>query len=262
MPGDPASRDDDELLSQIDELKARMDRLMSGGTSTSNSALLTDAAKAVPKKAEPALVEQPSDPAPHRTRVGDLIGPEDDEVVQPYREVEPQGVPFPDEDGPGPVAKEPSRAESEPEPAPPPKTRPNRSAPIGGSVITVDDDHPEPRPQVASFDDLGSAIQEELAKDSPVPEAERKRGPDLASRFGPADDPVVAGEAPEEADLDEEPEEPVSVEEAELEVADEDEEYESDEPVGRRRAGLVAAIWVGTALASGAIAALHFSGII
>ena len=46
MPGDPASRNDDELLSQIDELKARMDRLMRGGTSTSNSALLTDAARA------------------------------------------------------------------------------------------------------------------------------------------------------------------------------------------------------------------------
>jgi hypothetical protein len=259
MPGDPTSSNDDELLSQIDELKARMDRLMSGGTSTSNSALLTGAAKAVPKKAEPALVEQPSDPAPHRTRVRDLIGPDDDEVVQPYTDVEPKGVPFPDEDGPGPVAKEPSRPESEP--TPPPKTRPDRSAPIGGSVITVDDDYPEPRPQVASFDDLGSAIQEELAKDIPVPEAEHKKGPDLASRFGPADDPVVADEASEEAGVDEEPEEPVSAKEVELEVA-EDEEDEYEEPVGRGRAGLVAAIWVGTALASGAIAALHFSGII
>ena len=42
MPEDSARNNDDELLSQIDELKARMDRLMQGGTATSNSALLTD----------------------------------------------------------------------------------------------------------------------------------------------------------------------------------------------------------------------------
>lgn len=259
MSGDPFNKNEDELLSQIDELKARMDRLMSGGTSTSNSALLTDAAKAASRKAEPALVEQPADPAPNRTRVRDLIGPDDEEVVEPYPET--KAVPFPDEDAAvPPVAEE--QTQPEPESEPPPKTRPERSGPVGGSVITVDDDGPESRPQVASFDDLGSAIQEELAKDVSVPPADQKKGPDLASRFGPVGE-SVAEESRDEAPEEEEPEDAEPVEEAELETLEDEEEPEVyEEPAGRGRAGLVAAIWVLTALASGTIAALHFSGMI
>ena len=72
MPGDAASRDDDELLSQIDELKARMDRLMSGGSSTSKSALLTDEPEATP----------PPPPEPDRTRVRDLMDSVDTELIE------------------------------------------------------------------------------------------------------------------------------------------------------------------------------------
>ena len=86
MSGDPTNRNDDELLSQIDELKARMDRLMSGGTSTSNSALLTDEVKPESGAPRPGLVDQAVDPAPTRTRVRDLIGPAESEVVENRKE--------------------------------------------------------------------------------------------------------------------------------------------------------------------------------
>ena len=128
-----------------------------------------------------------------------------------------------------------------------------RPLPVGGSVVTVDADGPHSRPRVASFDDIGSAIQQELSKDSSVPPAETKKGPDLASRFGPAQEPQQAIEVDEETPEEEagEPEDgavaPVDdVEEAEVEAPNPAPVY------GRSNRGRVAAIWVATALASGA----------
>jgi len=256
MAGDPASGNDDELLSQIDELKARMDRLMSGGTSTSNSALLTDDLKSKSKAGSQELVDRPADPAPNRTRVRDLIGPEDVEIVETYP-VPKGAVSFPDDRSDESV---PDVVVPDPEPSPAPQTRPTRSAPIGGSVVNVEEDAQEPRPRLATFDDLGSAIQEELAKDGSVPPVDVKKGPDLASRFGSGGDgkSVVKSDQPEE--------------EALVDVADEDndlveeEDFEADEPIvaesRRGSAGMVAAIWIFTAVASGAIATLHFAGIL
>jgi hypothetical protein len=258
MASDPNSRNDDELLSQIDELKARMDRLMRGGTSTSNSALLTDDVKpgAKPGAEEPA--DRPADPAPDRTRVRDLIGSEDVEVVEAYPGPK-SVVPFPDDGREDPAVA--AAAPQQPEPEPAPESTPPRAAPIGGSVINVDGDHPEPRPQVATFDDLGSAIHDELAKDVSVPPVDVKKGPDLASRFGPAEEPVAKSEPPAAviADVADEVEEDDDTVE---DVPFVPEEQEVVGPERRGSAGLVAAIWIVAAVASGAIATLHFTGII
>ncbi|MDJ0925253.1 MAG: hypothetical protein QNJ77_11880 [Acidimicrobiia bacterium] len=267
MPGDPPSRNEDELLSQIDELKARMDRLMKGGTSTSNSALLTDKPVAKPPTAPPA--SQPPaapPPAPNRTRVRDLLGPEETEVIETYPGRK-EAVPFPEGDTADTAAVEQPPAEEsaaavepQPEVEPPVAESP---APTDAPVIHVEEDTKEPRPQVASFDDLGSAIQKELAKDGSVPPAEDKKGPDLASRFGPVEETVAADTDTEEAD--DEPEVP-EVEDAE-EVVEEEPEFvpvdRGDRYRPRRSArGKVAAIWAVTAIASGAIATLHFIGVI
>ncbi len=259
MSSDPDSRNEEELLSQIDELKARMDRLMSGGTSTSNSALLTDKPEA--KASAEAPVAPP--PGPNRTTVRDLIGTEDTEVIETYPGRK-EAVPFPDD------AKQ-----DEALPPPPPEPESAEPAhPVGGSVIPLEDDSKEVRPRVSSFDDLGDAIQQELAKDTSVPPPEVKKGPDLASRFGPPEESApqdvdeelpVEDEVVVEEELDDEPEVEVEVE-AEVESEVEAEVEAIDEPegavAGRGNMGKVAAIWAITAIASGAIAALHFAGII
>ena len=261
MSGDPANRNDDELLSQIDELKARMDRLMSGGTSTSNSALLTDDLKSKSKAGAQELVDRPADPAPNRTRVRDLIGPEDVEVVETYPTPK-DAVSFPDDQRSDPAPA--VTADPKPEPEPAPETRPTRSAPIGGSVIGVEGNGLEPRPHVATFDDLGSAIQEELAKDTSVPPVDVKKGPDLASRFGPVDggEQIANGDSPEEADVADVVDDD---DDDDDDFIDEDEFDEEEVLVGASRrgsAGMVAAVWIAAAVASGAIATLHFTGII
>ena len=248
MSSDPGSKNEEELLDQIDELKARMDRLMSGGTSTSNSALLTDK----PEAKAPAEPPVAPPPGPNRTRVRDLIGHEETEEIESYpgpKEV----VPFPDDEK---KLEERPAAKPEPEPV-------DASRPVGGSVIPMEDGPKAVRPRVSSFDDLGNAIQQELAKDELVPPPDAKKGPGLASRFGPPEEssapPVdeeevpVAEEPADEAEADEEPE-------AELEIIDEPDEDGYVEARGNM--GKVAAIWAITALASGAIAALHFAGII
>ncbi len=248
MSGDSASKNEEELVSQIDELKARMDRLMSGGSSTSNSALLTEKPEATPPPPPPV-----APPAPDRTRVRDLVDTGDTEVIEAYpgpKEV----VPFPGKDGSA-AAEAETPVDDEPV---------ARSEHAPGSVISVEEDEKEERPQVASFDDLGSAIQHELARDESIPPAEAKKGPDLASRFGPLDgpsDPAAKGEEPAE---DEEPEPPEVAEEPEATIDDEEPEVEALPPARDNRGafGKVAAIWALTAVASGAIAALHFMGVI
>ncbi len=247
MSGDADDRKDDDLLSQIDELKARMDRLMSGGTSTSNSALLTDAPRASARvvEAQPA-----SQPPPPRTRVGDLLGNSGADSADggPKREA----VAFPEDSGSGTQRRPADRPDDRP-PSTPPPSKPSSS---DGSLIAVDDNRDEPRPKVESFDDLGSAVEQELARDTSVPPAAARKGPDLASRFGPVDEPVERPKPVEEASTaaveDTEPED--------VEVIDElDDEFE---PAGRRRIGTVVAIWVVTAVASGGLAVLHFAGVI
>lgn len=262
MSSDPNSRDDDELVSQIDELKARMDRLMSGGTSTSNSALLTDDVKPGAKASAEEAPDRPADPAPNRTRVRDLIGSEDIEVVEAYRG--PRSVvPFPnngDDDSSTAVTAPP-----QPEPDPAPESEPPRPAPVGGSVVNVEEDHQEPRPQVATFDDLGSAIQDELAKDVSVPKPEVKKGPDLASRFGPAEEPVIESDPPAtDSDLvpDVDVADELEEDDAVADVVSVREEQDVTKPARRGSMGMVAAIWIVAAIASGAIATLHFAGVI
>jgi len=247
MPGDSGNRNEDELLSQIDELKARMDRLMSGGSSTSNSALLTDKPEAKPPTPPP--VAPP--PAPNRTRVRDLIDAEETETIEVYSGPD-EAVPFLDkQDSPvdGSIrAEEPSV---------------ERPAAKSGSVISVEAEATEERPQVATFDDLGSAIQQELARDDSIPPAELKKGPDLASRFGPVEGSAV--EPKEEAvDEDEVSDRPDVEDETEVvaEQPEDDFEVSPDIVVRNRSLGKVAAIWAVTAVASGAIATLHFAGII
>ena len=251
MPGDPASRNDDELLSQIDELKARMDRLMRGGTSTSNSALLTDAARAQQTEAE----EEPAAPVadPDRTRVRDLIPSQDTEVIEIYPGPK-QAVPFPEGQNQGG-----KRDRIEPEE----RAEPESPKAVDGSVVKVPAGSGAVRSPVETFDQLGNAIQQELARDESVPAAETKKGPDLASRFGPAEDvdPPPAAQPPE-VDLADEPvkqEDPLSGS-----GPDDEPEYEfpSYDAEDRRGVGVVARIWVATALASGALATLHFVGII
>lgn len=251
MSGDAANNKDDELLSQIDELKARMDRLMAGGTSTSNSALLTDA----PRASAPVVEAQPAtEPPPPRTRVRDLIGPpgEETEPVAPPRDA----VPFPDE-AQAAGERRPADRPTEDRPSSPPP--PNKPASVDGSLIAVDESRNEPRPRVQSFDELGSAVEQEIAKDQSVPPASSRKGPDLASRFGSVDDEVDAAKkvAP--------PPEPEDVEV--IEDADEVDEVEAVDGVsqrthGRSGVGAVVAIWLFTGVTSGTIAVLHFAGIL
>ncbi len=255
MPGDAARSDDDDLLSQIDELKARMDRLMQGGTSTSNSALLTDPPKATP----PSVVEsQPTPtPPPPRTRVRDLIGPkEEDEAgsFPPQREI----VSFPNDADSAEERRPVDRPAEERPASPPPPSKPKQPS-VEGSLISVDEGREQGRPKVESFDDLGSAVEEELARDASVPPASARRGPDLASRFGPVDEPEDAATVVEEEVDEVEDHEDEEV----YEDYDEVDEYE-DEPVYEERShvGAVVAIWAFTAVTSGAIATLHFAGII
>ena len=68
------------------------------------------------------------------------------------------------------------------------------------------DEHKEERQKVAKFNDIGSAIQHELARDSSIPPAEAKRGPDLASRFGPVDEPSASAPDVDETVNEDEPE--------------------------------------------------------
>ena len=246
MSSDPDGKNEEQLLSQIDELKARMDRLMSGGTSTSNSALLTDK----PEAKAPAEAPVAPPPGPNRTRVRDLIDNEETEVIEQYPGAK-EVVPFPDSEE---KAEEPPAPIAEPEPV-------DKARPVGGSVIPMEDDSREVRPQVSSFDDLGNAIQQELAKDDLAPASDKKKGPGLASRFAPPEEPGETTDDDEEPPVDEVPvaeEEAEDEPEAELETIDESYEYEET----RGNKGKVAAVWAITAVASGAIAGLHFAGII
>ena len=246
MPEDAASKNEDELLHQIDELKARMDRLMNGGSSTSNSALLTDKPEAAPSPPPPVA----SPPETSRTRVRDLVETGDSEVIEVYPRPQ-EVVPFPDK-----LKGAAVEVSSDDSPA-------DRPEPASGSVISVEDEPKEERPQVARFDDIGSAIQHELARDSSIPPVEAKKGPDLASRFGPVDEPaapaaeVVATETEEEPEPDDDPDETEVVGE---ELVADTEDYADAE--GRSASGKVAAIWAVTAIVSAAIATLHFTGII
>ena len=192
-------------------------------------------------------------PPPPRARVRDLIGPDDSPSI-PQTPEPRNAVPFPEE-----------RAADENRPADKPvKDRPSSGPPskpkpaTGGSLISVDDDREEPRPRVSSFDDLGTAIENELAKDASVPPASERRGPDLASRFGAAGEDVVEEV---ESEVIEEPDDEVDVD---PEPERQEEPVVLDEPreSGRRPVGAVVAIWVFTAVSSGTLAALHFSGII
>ncbi|MCP4968084.1 MAG: hypothetical protein GY926_22970 [bacterium] len=256
MSGDPASANDDELLNQIDELKARMDRLMRGGSSTSNSALLTEEEKlkaAGNRSPEPG----PESPPTARTRVRDLIETEDTEVVEGYpgpKEV----VPFPADANPLPP--EPKKSVAPPAASPP---KPDLHPPAkDGSLISLDGSAPEGRPQAASFDELGNVIQQELARDDSVPPVGSKKGPDLASRFGSRDESTKAIPVPEKELVESEVIEELPTEE-EVEVFEDvaEEEIDVAEPAGRSPIAKVVAIWAFTAIASGAIATLHFTGI-
>jgi hypothetical protein len=241
MPDDPSGRNEEELLSQIDDLRARMDRLMKGGTSTSNSALLTDA----PKEGIRPVV---SEPPPERTRVRDLIGSAEREVVEAYSGNQ-EAVAFPekDDDTNDVVARRPQ----EDRPAGKP-----RAASVDGSLISVSGTgRNEQRRRVTSFDDIGSAVEEELARDASVPPADSKKGPDLASRFGPAEDPVPAAMAPE-PDPD-----PVQLEDPDIEVAGLDSDAIPVEVGPRSRARALVAIWGFTGIAAGTIAVLHIAGL-
>jgi hypothetical protein len=258
MPGDEARGNDDELLSQIDELKARMDRLMKGGTSTSNSALLTDA----PKQRTAHKVEPQSTPTPPppRSKVRDLIGTEEKEILEDLPGLE-DPVPFPEEAAAADESRPADRPAEDRPSSPPPPTKPKPAA-VEGSIIAVDDNRNEPRPQVSSFEDLGSAIEEELARDNSVPPAAAKKGPDLASRFGPGDSTggseASSGSQPEQ-EPDDEPDEPEEAPEREEHV----EQFEAiGVPAARSHVGAIVAIWVFTAVTSGTIATLHFTGII
>ena len=253
MPGDASGSNDDELVSQIDELKARMDRLMKGGSLTSNSALLTDG----PKQANTVVPDPGPEPAPERTRVRDLLGPTEQEVLENYPKPE-DVVAFPEEDRGERSQSADRRAEERP-PTPPPPSKP-RQAIIDGSLISVGDGKVQPRPRVSSFDDIGSAVEKELAKDNSVPPVTPKKGPDLASRFGPAEQ-KTAGEA--------KPEPPVAPPEIpKPEPNSADEVPPPDEPAvvpvaqKRSRRGAIVAIWSFTGLVGATIATLHFTGVI
>jgi len=248
MSGDAADRKDDDLLSQIDELKARMDRLMSGGTSTSNSALLTDA----PRASAPVVEAKPTPtPPPPRKRVGDLLGDSGSDSLDELAKRD--AVVFPDESSSAAEKRTPDRPDDRPTSNPPPNKPPSAD----GSLITVDESRDDPRPKVESFDDLGSAVEQELARDSSVPPVFTRKGPDLASRFGPSDEPAEQSQDAE----DQEDAAPAAVVEPEDIEEIEYREVESA-PKGNRRIGTVVVIWVFTAAASCGIAVLHFTGVI
>lgn len=267
-------RGDDELLSQIDELKARMDRLMRGGTSTSNSAVLTDQVRA--NQAETRRPAPPPSP-PVRTTVRDLAPPEDREVLETYPESgspvafpdDHTAKPEPDRTAPAtPDAAQAAPSHHEPDDAPPPRSH-------VGSVVEVEEQPVPVRPKVVTFDDLGNVIKEELARDDTVPPEEPKRGPGLASRFGgeeeyPPHDPAGP---PVPDDLDDGDTPAATIADEDVDSADgsanELDELDDESPArlvaphrGRSRVGTIAAIWIGTAVASGAIATLHFTGLI
>lgn len=247
MSGDSADRKDDELLSQIDELKARMDRLMSGGTSTSNSALLTDS----PQGSAPVVEAKPSPaPPPPRKRVGDLLG--NAESGSSDAAPKHDSVSFSGEAGSDSQGRSADRPDDRPTSNPPPNKPPS----AGGSLIAVDENRSEPRPKVDSFDDLGSAVEQELARDATVPPPAARKGPDLANRFGPADEPA---ESPKPID------DPSPTVVADREPGDYEQSSEPDleyEPKRRRSVGTIVAIWIFTAAASSGIAVLHFTGVI
>jgi len=264
----PTDRSDDELLSQIDELKARMDRLMSGGTSTSNSAVLTDQGRA---QAAEARRPTPPAPPPARTTVRDLVPPEDREILEAYS-TPSRPVPFPDtrvEDREAerivPTPQDPPVADvvspPQPDQAPPAAAR-------GGSVVEVEEQAATARPKVATFDDLGNVIKEELARDDTVPPEEPKARPGLASRFGGEDEYVPPEEAGPSVPDDLQDDDVLAIEptdEDEAELAESEAEPIRPRVSHRRersRTGTIAAIWVGNAVASGAIATLHFTGVI
>lgn len=256
MPDDASGSNDEELLSQIEQLRARMDRLMKGGTSTSNSALLTDP----PKQAPQTVPSQPvSTPPPERARVGDLIGHVDKEILEGHAGQQ-EAVAFPDEDHSS--STHTTDRSSEDRPAPPaPSGRP-RPASVDGSIISVGNGRSDSsRPRVTSFDDLGSAVEEELARDTSVPPLEPKRGPGLASRFGSADEPVSvrAEPVPEQITEDEFDEDGV---EPELVTAEAEEDLVAVVGGPRSARGALFAIWGFTAVTSGTIAVLHFVGTI
>ena len=254
MSGDEARGNDDELLSQIDELKARMDRLMKGGTSTSNSALLTDAPKQrAPHTADP---EPSPTPPPPRAPVRDLIGSDEEREIVEDLPVPLDPVPFPSESDSGDDDRPSDRPPEDRPGSSPPPSKP-KPAVVDGSLIAVDEVRSEPRPTVSSFDDLGSAIEEELARDVSVPPASAKKGPDLASRFGPVDEPapVEQTETPLVTPEPEPEDELVAEEEVVAEAV-------SEIQAGRSHVAALVAIWLFTAITSGTIAALHFAGII
>lgn len=250
MPGDESGKNEEELLSQIDDLRERMDRLMKGGTSTSNSALLTDSPRQTVRTVG-------SGPAPERTRVRDLIGPTDREVLETHTGGE-EVVEFPEadiSDDDGKAGSQTPRAHGQRPPTAATPGKPNVSS-AGGSLISVPPGgRSEARRPVTSFDDLGSAVEEELARDASVPPAEPRKGPGLASRFGSADEPVPVAEPARTVDEEEQGE--VEVETAVLEDGGSD----VPEASGGRRSALVA-IWGFTALSGGTIAVLHLAGVI
>ena len=220
---------------------------------------LTDA----PRASSPVVEAKPvAQPPPPRTRVGDLLGSSDSDSSDSGEARDkvsfPSAVASTDDDRPAdrPEDRREDRHVERPPATPPPSKPPAAD----GSLIAVDEKREEPRPSVASFDDLGSAVEEELARDTSVPPASSRRGPDLASRFGPADEPAdppkrVEEKVPDPVDEDEETEEVEDFEEIEeLEV--------SDMRPRKRNVGAVVAIWIFTAVTSGGIAALHFTGII
>lgn len=246
MPDDPSGRNEEELLSQIDDLRERMDRLMKGGTSTSNSALLTDAPK---EGIRPVISGPVPEPPPERTRIRDLIGSVDREVVEPYSGNQ-EAVAFPEDDynTQDVVARRPHEER--------PAGKP-RSASVDGSLVSVSaTGRNEPRRRVTSFDDIGSAVEEELARDVSVPPAESKKGPGLASRFGPAEDPAPTAVAPEPDP------EPVQMEDPDVEIADLDTDEVPVEVVPRSRTGALVAIWGFTVITAGTIAVLHLAGLL
>ncbi len=265
MPDDASGSNDEELASQIDDLRARMDRLMNGGTSTSNSALVADP----PRQTSQTVVARPASvPPPERTRVRDLIGAVDSEMLEGYAGPE-EVVDFPDDDdlsandvsandvSANDPKQKPVTRPVEDRPSAPPSVTKTRPVALDGSLIAVGKDRDgSHRPRVTSFDDLNSALAEELARDASVPPVEPKRGPGLASRFGSADEPVAVVTKPvREPDVTGDVEEP---EEAGIAEVD-----EPAMPVAvRSRRGALVAIWGFAAVTSGTIAVLHGAGLI
>jgi len=254
MPGDSSGSNDEELVSQIEQLRARMDRLMKGGTSTSNSALLTDP----PKQPAQTVPSHPAvKPPPERSRIRDLIGPAEEEIVQDSAS-QRDAVAFPEE-----VSTDRTQRDRQVDdrPAPRAPTSKPRQATVDGSLIAVDGGRSDSsRPTVRSFDDLGSAVEEELARDASVPPLEPKKGPGLASRFGPADEPVVT---PSDQLLEQVAEDEFEAEVLEpVEPAAAEQERRVRVAASRSPRGALVAIWGFTAITSGTIAVLHFVGAI